>query len=329
MASPKIIPKKSVISKIPLSTDLENGEICINHADRKLYAKHPSTGAIQEIGAYAHSHDELYSLNGTQHLELQNNGSLVLNGSTTLTLPSASGTLATLADITGGQQADWNATSGTAQILNKPTLGTAAATNSTAYATAAQGATADSALQASALTPYRTSAAQDNIDAGFAASTHTHAATDITSGTLNDSRLSANVVLTSDARLSNARTPTNHASTHATGGTDAISPSSIGAAATSHQHPLSDLTQSSATTGQVAAWNGTAWAPSTPAAAGVSSVAGRTGAVTLTLADVPNVVGSVTTGIANTTPITNMMQITSAGYSTITPAANTLYIIVG
>lgn len=105
MASPKIIPKKSVVSKIPLSTDLENGEICINHADKKLYAKHPSTGAIQEIGAYAHSHDELYSLDGTQHLELQNNGTLVVTaGSTskTLTLPGASGTLATLDDITAG-----------------------------------------------------------------------------------------------------------------------------------------------------------------------------------------------------------------------------------
>ena len=44
--------------------------------------------------------------------------------------------------------ADWNAVSGDAQILNKPTLGTAAATDSTDYATAAQGALADSALQA-------------------------------------------------------------------------------------------------------------------------------------------------------------------------------------
>ncbi len=44
-------------------------------------------------------------------------------------------------------QSDWNAVSGDAQILNKPTLGTAAATNSTDYATAAQGAKADSAVQ--------------------------------------------------------------------------------------------------------------------------------------------------------------------------------------
>ena len=138
---------------------------------------------------------------------------------------------------------------------------------------------ADSALQASALTPYRTSAAQDIIDTGKATSAQ-------------------------GAKADSASQP-------------------------GHGHSLTDITVSGATTGQVVAWNGTAWAPSTPAAAGVSSVAGRTGAVTLTLADVPNAVGSVTTGIANTTPITNMMQITSAGYSAITPAANTLYIIVG
>jgi len=47
--------------------------------------------------------------------------------------------------------ADWNAVSGDAQILNKPTLGTAAATASTDYATAAQGAKADSALQSASI----------------------------------------------------------------------------------------------------------------------------------------------------------------------------------
>jgi len=70
-------------------------------------------------------------------------------------------------------------------------------------------------------------------------------------------------------------------------------------------------------------------AASSGAVGGVTSVAGRTGAVTLAVADVANAVGSVTTGIANTTPITNMMQITQAGYNSITPAANTFYIIVG
>ena len=44
--------------------------------------------------------------------------------------------------------ADWGAGSGVAQILNKPTLGTAAAQNVGDFATAAQGTKADSALQA-------------------------------------------------------------------------------------------------------------------------------------------------------------------------------------
>ena len=191
MASPKIIPKKSVISKIPLSTDLESGEICINHADRKLYAKHPSTGVIQEIGAYEHSHDELYSIDGTQHLELQNNGSLVLNGSTTLTLPTASGTIATLSDISGS-------VSGVTSVNTRT----------------------------GAVTLTKSDVALDNVDN------------------------------TSDATK-----------------------------------PISTATQT--------ALNAK--------------------------------VGSVTTGIANTTPITNMMQITLAGYNAlgVNVAANTLYIIVG
>lgn len=42
-----------------------------------------------------------------------------------------------------------------------------------------------------------------------------------------------------------------------------------------------------------------------------------------------NWVTSKITGVANSTVISNMMQITQAGYNAITPAVNTLYIIVG
>ena len=106
MANPIIVPKKSTIAaRVPANADLASGEICINHADKKLYAKHPSTGVIQEIGGMSvHSHDEIYSPDSSQLLELQNNGNLTITagGATkTFTLPSASGTIATLSDITG------------------------------------------------------------------------------------------------------------------------------------------------------------------------------------------------------------------------------------
>jgi hypothetical protein len=116
MANPRIIPKKSAISKVPSSSDLVSGEVAVNYADQQWYGKHPSTGAIVEIGApYLHSHDQLLSLDKNNELELNNSGSLVLSvganattltptstTSRTLTLPNKSGTLATLDDISGG-----------------------------------------------------------------------------------------------------------------------------------------------------------------------------------------------------------------------------------
>jgi hypothetical protein len=54
-------------------------------------------------------------------------------------------------------------------------------------------------------------------------------------------------------------------------GVISLTASDVGAAATSHTHSLANLTQSSATTGQVATWNGTAWAAATPAGGGGGS----------------------------------------------------------
>jgi hypothetical protein len=93
-------------------------------------------------------------------------------------------------------------------------------------------------------------------------------------------------VITTDSRLSDARTPS------------------------THNHPLSDLTQSSATSGQVPSWNGTAWVPTTPSSGGVTSVAGRTGAVTLAASDVSDLATVATSG--SYADLTNKPTIPSA-----------------
>jgi len=46
-----LIPKKSTVAaRVPTTSDLALGEIAVNHADQKLYARHPSSGVVQSIG---------------------------------------------------------------------------------------------------------------------------------------------------------------------------------------------------------------------------------------------------------------------------------------
>jgi hypothetical protein len=65
-------------------------------------------------------------------------------------------------------------------------------------------------------------------------------------------------------------------------------------------------------------------------ATGATGVAGSNGATGATGVTPANIILSDTTGLTGATQLTNIVQITSAGYSLITnPGANTLYIIVG
>ncbi|WP_214327861.1 hypothetical protein [Nonomuraea sediminis] len=78
-------------------------------------------------------------------------------------------------------------------------------------------------------------------NAAYSPLSHAHAAADIVSGTIAYPRLpvgttSSTVAAGNDARLSDARTPLTHASSHASGGSDPVTPAAIGAAATGHAH---------------------------------------------------------------------------------------------
>lgn len=160
----KIIVKKSTIpGKVPTTADLSLGEFCVNSPDRIIYYRQPDTGNIVTLGgdsgAPISSTPPSNPTAGALWIEestlrafafydnawveiLGQKGDKGDKGDT-----GASGA-STWADIAGKPTFSTVATSGSyTDLLNKPTLGTAAATNASAYATAAQGAKADTASQ--------------------------------------------------------------------------------------------------------------------------------------------------------------------------------------
>lgn len=61
MANPKIIPKKSVLANaVPSVENLALGEICVNHTDRRLFARNPATGEIYKLAGAKEAPDRLW-----------------------------------------------------------------------------------------------------------------------------------------------------------------------------------------------------------------------------------------------------------------------------
>ena len=61
MANPKIIPKKSVLANaVPTVENLALGEICVNHTDRRLFARNPATGEIYKLAGAKEAPDRLW-----------------------------------------------------------------------------------------------------------------------------------------------------------------------------------------------------------------------------------------------------------------------------
>ena len=115
MPNPTIIPKKSVqASAIPTTSQLALGEICVNHADRRIYSRNPSTGEVYKLAGTKDAPDRVWafdiSSNGlTTYLgfllysEFPNSGSVYdsQNWEISRTIFNSAGTTSTESSATG------------------------------------------------------------------------------------------------------------------------------------------------------------------------------------------------------------------------------------
>ena len=115
MPNPQIIPKKSVqASAIPTTAQLALGEICVNHTDRRIYSRNPSTGEVYKLAGTKDAPDRVWafdlSADGTTtylgfllYSDFPNSGSVYDSESWEIsrTIFNASGTTSTESSATG------------------------------------------------------------------------------------------------------------------------------------------------------------------------------------------------------------------------------------
>ena len=62
MANTQIVPKLSTVAgKIPTPEQLAPGAISVNHTDRKIFAKHPSTGEVYKLAGTKDAPDRVWA----------------------------------------------------------------------------------------------------------------------------------------------------------------------------------------------------------------------------------------------------------------------------
>ena len=155
----KILHLKSLTGgNVPTTGSIDAGELAVNLVDRKIYSKDGGGAVVRLDGAYVDTTAPSNPTEGDIWYDTANNLLKAYNGTSFASAGYA--TLETLEDTTitsvaEGEVLSYDATAGKwinrtlaeADIQSSSALGTAATTDATDYATAAQGATADTALQ--------------------------------------------------------------------------------------------------------------------------------------------------------------------------------------
>ena len=234
-----------------------------------------ASASTSDFAAASHAHGSITNagaIGSTSGLVVVTTTSGVLTTAASISTSQVSG-LGTLATQSGTFSGTSSGTNTGDQTITLTGDVTGSGTGSFAAALASTGVAAASYGSASSVATF-TVDAKGRLTAASSTSIAI-AASAVASGTIDVARLpvgtgATQVAAGNDSRFSDSRSPTAHKSSHATGGSDALTASDIGAAASSHTHSLSSLTQSSATTGQVATWNGTAWVATTPSSGSVA-----------------------------------------------------------
>lgn len=302
MATKIILKKSTTGGSAPLSGDIDVGELAVNLADRKIYAKNGGGSIVTLNGAYVDSVAPANAVEGDIWYDTTNNLLKAHNGSAFVS--AGYNTVSALDDVTitsiaSGEILKWN---GSAWINNTLAEAGIAATSHThvladvtdVTATATElnyvdGVTSSiqTQLNGKAATGHNhtldglsnvtitTNAAGEILkwngsawinntlaEAGIAAASHTHTVSDITDITATAAELN---------KLDGVTATTTELN-YTDGVTSNIQTQLNGKASTSHNHTLdglSNVTVTSNSAGEILKWSGTAWVNNTLAEAGI------------------------------------------------------------